>query len=198
MKTRLLLAATALCALAAAPASAATLTGSYTVTLGSTTDGVLDPPNLPLSFSIPGLPATTAFISVNPQACYTCLYQTEGYADDLSVTFSNLTVGSTNFGGFTEKGEYSAHYTALDDGTDAIVWDGEVGGMFTKTLTVGGNVLTVQLIDGSDWNVTSNIAVSEAVAATPIPAAVWMFGSALSLGALVMRRRKKTEISVLA
>ena len=202
MKKTILLAALAL--LAAAPAGAATVTGTYTASLSMQSGGFATlESNLASPFSLTSGATRSLFLTVDPGGI--CLYNCNPTHGTITVTFSNLTVNGHNFGGFTETGLFTANYS---NQTDSVVWagataqsgfgldqDGSTPLVFTDTMNGGAfGTLKINLVDGADWNVhTWAEAGFQAAATTPLPAAVWLFGSALGGGALMLRRRKKTR-----
>jgi hypothetical protein len=202
MKRTVLLAALAL--LAAAPASAATVTGTYTASLSMQSGGFATlESNLASPFSLTSGAARSLFLTVDPSGI--CLYNCNPTHGTITVTFSNLTVNGHNFGGFTETGLFTANYA---NQTDSVVWagavaqsgfgldqDGNVPLVFTDTMNGGTfGTLKINLVDGADWNVQTWVEAGfTAAATTPLPAAVWLFGSALGGGAMLLRRRKKVR-----
>ena len=143
-KTLLLLAGVAL--LAAAPAKAVTITGTYTSSISASADATLTN-NLASPFSLTAGAARSNFITVNPGSIIGCFPNCYPATGILTVTFQNLTVNGHNFGGFTETGVYTANYATQ---TDSVVWngatvqsgfgldqDGNVPLVFTDTLNGG-------------------------------------------------------------
>jgi hypothetical protein len=174
-------------------ASAATVTGDYSVSFnGSAADASLFQ-NLSSPFSITEGASSVQFISITPNFCIPCYGNTETGA--ISVTFSNLKVNGVSVTApGAISGMYSATYTGFDNGTDSIVWTGESGGVLAVALA-GADL---NLIDGSDWTVTSNISAT-ALAATPLPAALPLFAGGLGLlGAFGLTRKRKPSISAFA
>ena len=188
-------------AFVASPASAATVTGTYTASISGGHATLTD--NLASPFSLTtGL--EPLFITANPGICYP-LSSCSPTTGTITVIFSNLTVNGHNFGGFTETGLYTANYS---NQTDSIVWNGATAQsgfglmqdngvplVFTKALNGGSfGILSVDLVDGSDWNVQTKIEAQFA-AATPIPGTLVLFGSGTGLLGLLMtggkRRRKQ-------
>ena len=196
-------------------ASATTITGNYTVSIGPGSDATLTDNLATVGFSIntsSGSPYTTyTFITANPQTCWTCIGHTE--TGTINVTFSNLKVNGTSIAGsYSESGAYSATYTSASDGIDSIDWTGAVAktGFGTEqdgstplvdTLAMnpdGSNTLDIYLVDGADWDVQTKIAAA-VVDPTPLPAALPLFATGLGgLGLFGWRRKRKNGAAIAA
>lgn len=184
---------------------AATVTGTYTASLSMQSGGFATlESNLASPFSLTSGAPRSLFLTVDPGGI--CLFNCNPTHGTITVTFSNLTVNGHNFGGFTETGLFTANYS---NQTDSVVWagataqsgfgldqDGSTPLVFTDTMNGGAfGTLKINLVDGADWNVqTWAEAGFQAAATTPLPAAVWLFGSALGGGALMLRRRKRKAV----
>ena len=202
MKKLLLLATIA--SLAAMPAKAVTVTGSYTASIGSSANASLTDNLAVNNFSLTlGAPRSN-FVTVDPGSIVGCFPNCYPVTGTLTVVFTNLTANGHNFGGFTETGVYTANYATQ---TDSVVWngatvqsgfgldqDGNVPKVFTKAL-LGGTfgTLDINLVDGADWNVQTYIEAQLVSSTTPLPAAIWLMGSALGGGALILRRKKARQ-----
>ena len=166
-------------AFASMPASADTVTGTYTASLLMNTGAFAGlETNLASPFNLTLGAARSLFLTVDPGICYLNCNPTHG---TITVTFSNLTVNGHNFGGFTETGLYTANYS---NQTDSVVWagataqsgfgvdqDGSTPLVFTDLLNGGSfGILKFNLVDGADWNVQTWAEAS--LQAAPVPAPI--------------------------
>jgi hypothetical protein len=128
-----------------------------------------------------------------------------------STTLAGATLQSVglNSGGCSNGGGFFCFGNTNVAGTPALAAGTTLDIDFTLTLA-SGNFLTWTPAFKIDWNGNQNnySLVSEAIplgpngtpfsnppGETPLPAAAWLFGSALGGGALMLRRRKKARTS---
>lgn len=170
------------------PESPSSLNGTLTGTFNTTTGVVtMDPGTTTLSYTIP-VPAQTIFDHFHSNwstgagsyaaDSFSCAEGTWGAVIEVSFC------GGYNFGtnGIDESSvDYSAIPGILTLGGDDVV-DGagtaQGSWYLTDTASLVGNTLTME---SSDWN--PNLAGVQLIftAAVPVPAALWLFGSALGL-----------------
>ena len=201
MKKLLLLAGVAI--LAAVPANATTITGTYDASIVGGHASLTD--NLASPFSLTSGAIRSLFITVDPNA--TCTGTCNPTTGTITVHLYNLTANGHNFGNITETGIYTANYS---NQTDSVVWNGATnqGNIFgldqdgsiplIKTFALNGGsfgTLDFNFIDGADWNVQT---YAEATLLAPVPTPIAgtgpLFVSGLA-GLLALARRRKKKLN---
>jgi hypothetical protein len=139
-----------------------------------------------------GTPFTTNFFTSDPASSCTSCGVSKTATGTITATFSfSEPTGAT--GSTTATGTYTANY---NNNTDSVVWN--TGNPITVNFT-NGDVLTVTLINASDWNITSKITFNMTQTTTtgggstaaPEPASLALLGSAVfGIGAIRRRRNK--------